>query len=135
MSELISFTQEQLDSLKQEWIEKELNPIQSERDELLQFKPKEVSEAEKALQEKQQELWNKEVNIELKSAGLEKFADFFVAENTDQLKEKIEKFNILMDEFKVANGYVPSDHKQTTQYDQAKQTGNTKGMIKSLFGI
>ncbi|MDA6790865.1 hypothetical protein OSL42_26195, partial [Escherichia coli] len=64
--EEISFTQEQLDeaiqNAKNEWVEKEFNPVVAERDELLQFKPKELSDEEKAMQTKQQELFHKEVS-------------------------------------------------------------------------
>lgn len=129
MSEEISFTQEQVDQMKQEWVEQELNPIQTERDELLQFKPKDLTEDEKAIQTKQKELFDKEVSLEVKAAGLEKFADFFVVDSTEQLAEKIEKFQAVLQEYKVENSYVPTDHKQTNPYDKFEQEKNTKGMI------
>lgn len=135
MSEEISFTQvqldEQLSTARTQWETDVLNPIQTERNELSQFKPLELSEGEKAIQTKQQELFTKEVNLEVKAAGLEKFSEFFVVESTEQLAEKIEKFNSLLNEFKVENSYVPTDHKQTSQYDQFESEKNIKGMIGS----
>ncbi|KQL53098.1 hypothetical protein AN964_05955 [Heyndrickxia shackletonii] len=139
MAEEISFTQEQLDeaitNAKNEWVEKELNPIVAERDNLLQFKPKDLSDEEKAIQTKQQELIDKEIQLELKSAGLEQFAGVVKVTNTDELKTVIESLNTIVNDIKVSLGYIPDNHKQVTAYDQAKQNGNTKGMIKSLFGL
>lgn len=139
MAEEISFTQEQLQEeitkAKNEWIEKELNPIVTERDELLQFKPKDLTDDEKALAAKEQELFTKEVELELKLAGLEHFASIVKVSNTDELKEVIQSLTKIVNDIKVSTGYVPNDHKQVTAYDQAKQQGNTKGMIKSLFGL
>ncbi|MFE4525067.1 hypothetical protein ACFRCQ_23670 [Cytobacillus firmus] len=140
--EEISFTQEQLDeaiaNAKNEWVEQELNPIVSERDELLQFKPKDLSDEEKAMQTKQQELFQKEVSLELKSAGLEKFAEFFNVQKIEDLQPQIEKFQGLLNEIKVEMGYVPADHKKQNEYDVFATKGDTKGMIATklskLFG-
>ncbi|UOE57292.1 hypothetical protein [Cytobacillus oceanisediminis] len=140
--EEISFTQEQLDeaiqNAKNDWVEKEFNPVVAERDELLQFKPKELSEEEKAFQTKQQELFQKEVSLELKSAGLEKFAEFFNVQKIEDLQPQIEKFQGLLNEIKVEMGYVPADHKKQNEYDVFATKGDTKGMIATklskLFG-
>lgn len=142
MMEEISFTQEQLDeaiqNAKNDWVEKEFNPVVAERDELLQFKPKELSDEEKAMQTKQQELFQKEVSLELKSAGLEKFAEFFNVQKIDDLQPQIEKFQGLINEIKVELGYVPADHKKQNEYDVFATKGDTKGMIATklskLFG-
>ncbi|EFV79045.1 hypothetical protein HMPREF1013_00674 [Bacillus sp. 2_A_57_CT2] len=140
--EEISFTQEQLDeaiqNAKNEWVEKEFNPVVAERDELLQFKPKELSDEEKAMQTKQQELFHKEVSLEIKSAGLEKFAEFFNVQKIEDLQPQIEKFQGLLNEIKVELGYVPADHKKQNEYDVFATKGDTKGMIATklskLFG-
>lgn len=140
--EEISFTQEQLDeaiqNAKNEWVENEFNPVVAERDELLQFKPKDLSDEEKAMQTKQQELFQKEVSLELKSAGLEKFAEFFNVQKIDDLQPQIEKFQGLLNEIKVELGYVPADHKKQNEYDVFATKGDTKGMIATklskLFG-
>jgi molecular chaperone GrpE len=135
MSEEISFTQEQLDeavtNAKNEWVEKELSPIQSERDELLQYKPKDLSEDEKALQTKQQELFTKEVNLTLKESGLEKFASIVKVANEEELKEVVEALNSVVNELKVDLGFVPTDHKQNDKYSQFEKNKDTKNMIGS----
>lgn len=135
MSEEISFTQEQLQAeitkAKNDWMEKELNPVIQERDGLLQYKPKDLTEEEKALQTKQQELFQKEVSLELKSVGLEKFADFFNVQKIEELKPQMEKFQGLINELKVEMGYVPSDHGKTDEFSKFEKDKNTVGMIGS----
>lgn len=142
MSEEISFTQEQLNeqlaTAKSQWETEVLNPIQTERDELLQFKPKDLSEEEKALQTKQQELFQKEVSLELKSAGLEMFAEFFNVQNIEDLQPQIEKFQGLLNGIKVSMGYVPADHSKSDAYSVAEQKKDVSGMLSAklskLFG-
>lgn len=135
MSEEISFTQEQLQEeigkAKNEWLEKELNPVVQERDGLLQYKPKELSDSEKAIQTKQQELFQKEVSLELKGAGLEKFADFFNVGKIEDLEPQMAKFQTLLNELKVEMGYVPSDNKKTDDFTKFEKEKNTVGMIGS----
>ncbi|WP_366162633.1 hypothetical protein ABXS71_06170 [Bacillus infantis] len=135
MSEEISFTQEQLQEeigkAKNEWMEKELNPVIQERDGLLQFKPKDLSEEEKAFKTKEQELFQKEVTLELKSAGLEKFADFFNVQKIEELQPQVEKFQSLINEMKVEMGYIPSDHKKSDEFTKFEKDKNTVGMIGS----
>ncbi|WP_368974706.1 hypothetical protein NST61_17010 [Caldifermentibacillus hisashii] len=97
--------------------------------------PKELTEEEKALQEKQKELFDKEIQLTLKENGLEQFKDIVKVANDDELKETIKKLNKIVNNIKIEVGYIPEDHKQVTAYEQAKQKGDTKGMIKSLFGF
>lgn len=113
----------------------EYDSLLAERDSLLEYKPAEVSEKEKAMQIKEQDLWQKEVNLSLKENGLESFASIIKVANEEELKSTIASLNSVISEIKASTGYVPSDHKQVTAYDQAKQSGNTKGMIKSLFKL
>lgn len=113
----------------------EYDAIIAERDELLQYKPVEPTEEEKAFATKQEELWAKEVALTLKENGLERFADVIQVKDTEELNKTIEILNDVMDEIKVENAYVPTDHARTSQYDTAKQKGDTQGMLKSLFGF
>lgn len=136
MSEELSFTQEQLDeaivNAKNEWVTNEFNPVVQERDDLLQYKPKELSDEEKSFAAKQLELTQKEINFELKSVGLEQFADFFNAQNVEELKPQIEKFNTLLADVKKNMGYIPpNEHKQEDQYTKFVKEKDTKGMISS----
>jgi molecular chaperone GrpE len=135
MSEEISFTQEQLDeqltTARTQWETDVLNPIQSERDELLQYKPKELSDEEKALQTKQQELFSKEVSLTLKENGLEQFASILKVSNEEELKEVVESLKSVVNEIKVNSGYVPNDHRQNDKYSQFEKNKDTKNMIGS----
>lgn len=137
MSEEISFTQdqvnEQLEQAKTQWETEFLNPITTERDELLKFKPKDLSDEEKAIQVKQNELWVKEKSLDLKSVELEKFADFFNAQNSEELKGQIETFQGLINELKVSWGYVPTDHSRDDEYTVHEKKKDTQGMIASKF--
>lgn len=142
MAEEISFTQEQLDealnNAKNEWVEKELNPIVAERDGLLQFKPKDLSDEEKAIQTKQKELFDKEVSLTLKENGLEQFASIVKVGDAEELKTVIESLTGIVNQIKIDNGYVPNDHKQQNEYDVFASKKDTKGMIATklskLFG-
>lgn len=93
------------------------------------------AERQKEIEAKQNELWQKEVSLSLKEAGLEKFADIVKVNDEKELKEVIKKLTTIVNEIKIETGYVPSNHKQMTAYEQAKKQGNTKNMIKAIFGM
>ncbi|WP_228485589.1 hypothetical protein [Thermaerobacillus caldiproteolyticus] len=93
------------------------------------------AERQKEIETKQNELWQKEVQLTLKENGLEKFADIVKVSNEDELKDVVKKLSQIVNEIKIETGYVPSDHKQMTAYEQAKKQGNTKNMIKAIFGM
>lgn len=93
--------------------------------------PKELSDDEKAIQTKQAELFNKEVQLELKSAGLDKFASIVKVGDSDELQETIKTLSQIVNDIKVSTGYVPNDHKQQNEYDVFASKKDTKGMIGS----
>lgn len=137
-----NFTQEQVNeqiaNAKTEWEKEFLNPIVAERDDLLQYKPKDLTDDEKAMQQKQQELWQKEVGLSLKENGLEQFASIVKVENEDELKEIVKTLGQVVNDIKVSTGYVPQDHANTDEYSKFEKEGNTQGMIATklskLFG-
>ncbi|GAA4704194.1 hypothetical protein [Brevibacillus fulvus] len=132
MEENQTFTQEQVNELlqqeKSKWESEVLNPIQTE---LAKYKPAEKSDAEKALEQKQAELWQKEIQLTLKSEGLEAFADFFQVKDTDELTAKVKKLKEIINGMKIDNSYKPNDHKSTDKYSQYEKSGNVVGMIES----
>ncbi|MDH4618079.1 MULTISPECIES: hypothetical protein [Brevibacillus] len=132
MEENQIFTQEQVNEMlataKNEWIENELNPIQTE---LTKYKPAEKSDAEKALEAKQADLWQKEVTLTLKSEGLDAFAEFFNANDSDELTAKVNKFKSIINDMNIDNSYKPSDHKSTDKYSQHEKSNNVVGMIET----
>jgi len=93
------------------------------------------AEKQKEIEAKQQELFQKEVRLTLKENGLEKFADIVKVSNEDELKDVVKKLTTIVNEIKIETGYVPANHKQMTAYEQAKKQGNTKNMIKAIFGM
>ena len=118
-----------LSDAKKQWEDEFLNPIVAERDGLIQFKPVEKSDTEKALEQREADIFNKEIGYELKEAGLSDFAEFFQVKNTDELKVQISKLNTILNERKINNSYVPENHKSQSQYEQAQSKGSVKDMI------
>lgn len=114
---------------KSTWVAETLSPILSERDSLLQFKPVEKSDAEIALEQREMELFKKEIGIELKANKMDDFAEFFNVSNVDELKVKVAQMTKILDTRKLNVSYVPNDHKQTSAYDQAAAKGDVTGMI------
>ncbi|AEG61002.1 hypothetical protein [Desulforamulus ruminis] len=137
----MEFTEEQQNYInklitdeKEKWVNDELEPIKAQVKELEQYRPKIKSDQEKALEQKEIELWQKEKNLILKENGLHEFADFFVATNIKQLNRDIEKLNKILEVKKFNNSYVPDGHKgKTDSYTQAKKNNDTFGMVKALF--
>ncbi|WP_449355586.1 hypothetical protein ACUL41_07000 [Virgibacillus natechei] len=111
----------------------EFDAIVAERDDLLQYKPAEKTDAEVAMETKQNELWNKEVNLTLKEKGLDKFSDIVKVSNQEELESTIEALNGVVDAYKVDNAYVPTDHATEDEYEQFEQDKNVSGMISSKF--
>ena len=141
--DLADFTQEQVNEMikkeKEKWIKEELKPLQDKEkeykatiDELMKYKPKELTKEEKALQEKELELFNKEKNLILKENGLAEFGEFFNVQKIDELDEKIKQFNDILKEKKIDNSYKPDDkHKNTDKYSQFEKNKDTVGMIST----
>lgn len=130
-----NFTQEQVDeaiqNAKAQWQEQELNPIVTERDSLLQFKPKEYSDEEKAFMAQQQQFFDEKVDFQLEKSGLKAFKDVIKVENDEELKGVIEKLGQIVKQVKLDSGYVPDNHLKDNEYDKFAQEGNVSGMISS----
>lgn len=130
------FTPEQqtaIDSMiaeqKSKWVTDELNPLQTQINELEKFKPVEKTDAEKALEQKEKELFVKEVNLFLKEKGLAEFGEFFNVKDIDELKVKTEKLNKILESKKLNNAYLPDNHKSADAYTKAEKQGDTVSMI------
>ncbi|NNV01659.1 hypothetical protein [Brevibacillus sp. MCWH] len=116
-----TYTQEEVDAL--------LQPLQAQIKELEQYKPVEKSDAEKAIEAKQAELWQKEVYLTLKEAGLSDFAEFFNASDAESLKKQIDKFNKILIARKIESSFRPTDHKATDKYTVYEKEKNVAGML------
>jgi len=116
--------------------QKELNPLVTERDDLLQHKPKDLTDDEKAFQTKQQGLWGKEVNLSLKENGLEQFADVIKVADEDELNQVVTSLTKIKNDMKVESGYVPKDKAKDDEYSNFEKNKDTKNMISSkLAGL
>lgn len=109
--------------------------LEAERDELLEYKPKTLTDEEQALQDKQSELWQREVNLTLKEKGLDQFSSIINAKDEEGLSESITALESALGDFKVDNAYVPTNHATQDEYNTAREKGDTTNMIKSLFGM
>lgn len=77
------------------------------------------------------ELFQQKVEFELQKNGLEKFVDLINPKDETELRETIEKLNLIVNDIKVANSYVPKDNAKADEYNVALQKGDTKKMIGS----
>ncbi|EHL78974.1 hypothetical protein [Bacillus smithii] len=109
----------------------EYDKLVSKLEEVKSKLPKELTEEEKAIKAKEKELFDKEVKLTLKEEGLEAFADIVKVNDEKELKDVVKKLTSIVNDIKVSLGYVPSDHKQQTEYDMYAQKKDTKGMIST----
>ncbi len=88
-------------------------------------------EEEKAqkIAEKEQELFQKQVQLTLRENGLEKFANIVKVSNEDELKDVVKKLSQIVNEIKIETGYVPADHAKTDEYSKYEKEKNVAGMI------
>ncbi|WP_241737868.1 hypothetical protein [Anoxybacillus flavithermus] len=87
------------------------------------------AEKQKEIEAKQQELFQKQVQLTLRENGLEKFADIVQVSNEDELNDVVKKLSQIVNEIKVETGYVPSDHAKTDEYSKYEKEKNAAGMI------
>ncbi|WP_145523474.1 hypothetical protein [Virgibacillus sp. SK37] len=130
-----TFTQEQLDEAiadaKLEWVNNELDPVVAERDNLLQYKPKDLSEEEKAFKQQQQDFFNQKVDFQLEKNGLTQFKDVIRVEDEEELNSVVEALTQITKQIKLDSGYVPDNHLKDNEYDKFAQEGNVSGMIST----
>ena len=115
-----------LSDSKSTWETDVLAPLTAERDALL---PVTKSDAEIALEQRENDLFKKEVGLELKANNMDDFAEFLNVANADELKIKVTQLNKILEARKINNAYVPEAHKQTSAYDNAVASGNVTEMI------
>ncbi|KZB89770.1 hypothetical protein A2U94_19795 [Bacillus sp. VT 712] len=105
----------------------EYDALVAERDELLQYKPKELTDEEVKAQQDREAFEKEKLEFAIEKAGLSDFAEFISSQ------DEIEAFQGLVkkieDNVKKALAYKPENHKQTDEYSQFAQKGDTKGMI------
>jgi len=87
------------------------------------------AERQKEIEAKQNELWQKQVQLTLKENGLEKFADIVKVSNEDELSDVVKKLTTIVNEIKIESGYIPADHAKTDEYSKYEKEKNVAGMI------
>ncbi|WP_241739379.1 hypothetical protein [Anoxybacillus flavithermus] len=87
------------------------------------------AEKQKEIEAKQQELWQKQVQLTLQENNLEKFADIVKVSNEDELKDVVKKLTAIVNEIKIETGYIPADHAKTDEYSKYEKEKNAAGMI------
>ncbi|MCB7071385.1 hypothetical protein LIZ76_15780 [Caldibacillus sp. 210928-DFI.2.22] len=116
----------------------EYDSIVAELEEVKAKLPMDLTEEEKVIQQKQKELFDKEIQLTLKENGLEQFKDIVKVANDDELKETVKKLNKIVNNIKIEVGYVPKDNAKDNEYDVFAKNKDTKGMIATklskLFG-
>ncbi|WP_419893622.1 hypothetical protein [Oceanobacillus kimchii] len=135
-----TFTQSQVDEAiakaKTNWKKEYLKPLQVELEDLKGKVPKPKTDAEKALEQREKKLFDKEVSVELKANGLEAYQGIISPADKKGLDDTIKALNKVHTDLKINNSFTPTDKKKgTDSYDVAKQNGDTKGMVKSIFGF
>ncbi|UOR12182.1 hypothetical protein [Halobacillus amylolyticus] len=133
------FTQEQMEEFKsnlyQDWQKEHLTPVQTELEEVKGKLPVEKTEQELALEQREKDLFKREVGAELQSAGLGQFKDIVKVSDEQELASTIKQLNKAVNDMKIDNSYQPNSHKQTDALTVAKKNGDTQGMLKSIFGF
>lgn len=86
--------------------------------------------------EKYDAIWQRQVELELKLAGLEDFAEFLDTDeqDIDVLQSKIKKFQSILGKRELSTGYIPPDHQSADRYSLAEKNKDSKGMIATKLG-
>lgn len=117
-------------------LEEQPEDLEEETPEAVEEAPAPVDDKETALQSRLEALWQREVNVELKQAGLEKFAGFISVEvdDNDSLQAKVKELKALLEAYEVEDTYQPTSHTNTDAYSLAKAKRDPKAMLKARLG-
>ncbi|MCJ7986962.1 xanthine phosphoribosyltransferase [Priestia sp. OVL9] len=115
----------------------DIDALQAQVDELSQYKPKEQTEDEIKIQQKLEQIWQREVKQTLKEEGVEIFADFINADvdDTEALQNQIKKLKEIIGSLELSSGYQPSNHKTVDGYSIAKKNKDATSMIKNKLNL
>ena len=88
------------------------------------------------LKDREVKLFNKEVAMTFRENGLEMFNGVIKPTDPRHLDELVHNLTKIVNEIKVGSGYIPpKENGVQAEYDIAKEKGDTKSMIKNLFGF
>lgn len=118
-------------------VEEQLQSIQSQLDSIVNrlndTDDHLPSDAETTLNERENALFQRQIQLELKAEGLEEFADFISAENEEELFAQVAKLKELKGKLKADNSYKPTEHNASSDYAKALKNRDVKSMIRTKF--
>lgn len=136
--EIDQVDQQQVIEEAKTYTQEDIDALQSQIDELIQYKSQEKTEQEKALEaqelklaEKQVDLWQRHVQVELKSAGLEDFAEFVQVDVDDLvgLENKVKQLKQILGARELDGSFKPAGHRSADTYSVAEKQRDPVGMI------
>lgn len=125
------YTEEQYNEVVKERdnLQKEVNDLMAQVNDLKKNQAPEKTEKEIELEERERKNFLKEVRLTLRENNLEKFADIISVSNEDELKEKIDMLNQIMQSIKINDSYKPQD------FNNQNKSKDKLSHWKSVFGI
>lgn len=105
-------------------------------EEVVEVNDKEHDEQAEKLKQREAELFKKEVSMTLRENGLEMFASIIKPSDSQNLDQLVLDLTKIVNKIKLDTGYIPpKENGVQAEYDVAKEKGDTKTMIKNLFGF
>ncbi|GKV64100.1 MULTISPECIES: hypothetical protein [unclassified Sporosarcina] len=89
------------------------------------------AESKKRIEEREQELFQKEVAFSLSQHNLEAFKDIINVSTPDELEDAVQKLCGIVNEIKIGASYVPKENLKQAEYETAKENKDVKSMIGS----
>ena len=127
--EKVTQTQDQQQDQQQQTVDmKTYLELVAKMEKMEQMLSQEEEKAQK-IAEKEQELFQKQVQITLKENGLEKFADIVKVNDENELADVVKKLTTIVNEIRIETGYIPADHAKTDEYSKYEKEKNAAGMI------
>ncbi|MEK4030765.1 hypothetical protein MKZ02_19805 [Pseudobacillus sp. FSL P4-0506] len=123
--------QQEVTEVQETVSKQEYDSLVTQMEELKNKLPQEKSESELAIEAKEKELFQKEVNLTLKESGLEQFAEIIKVSNSDELNTTVDVLKKIVNEIKVSTGYVPSEHAKQDAYSEAEKKKDVGGMLSA----
>jgi len=93
-----------------------------------------LAEQARLLEDREAEIFKKEVSLSLKENGLEMFEGVLNITDTTSLKEVVSQLTNIVNQIKVSASYIPpKENLKQAEYDVFSEKKDVKGMIGSKF--
>lgn len=114
-------------------LKSDLEALQTKYEDLVNTIPKEPTEQELDLLEREQMLFDKEVLFTLREQGFEAYAPILKVTNKEQLETALNLLQEIHNQYQVKNSYIPLTKTDKTEYEKAVQKKDVNGMITTKF--